>query len=90
MTSSDDVRQTVRRFILETFLVGEPPESLKDSTSLLTTGIVSSLATLEIAAFLETEYSVALRPDDLSVDRLDTVDRIVKLVEELRAPGGGG
>jgi acyl carrier protein len=88
MTHGDDVRQTVRRFILDNFLVGEPPESLQDSTSLLTTGIVSSLATLEIAAFLESEYSVTLRPDDLAVDKLDTVDSIVTLVQDLRGSRG--
>jgi acyl carrier protein len=83
MSSSDQVRAGVRRFILENFLVGEPPESLKDSTLLMTSGIVSSLAMLEIVAFLEEEYAVTLRQDDLTADRLDSVDLIVKLVEEL-------
>jgi acyl carrier protein len=84
MTEPDHIRPGIRRFILDNFLIGEPPESLQDSTSLLTTGIVSSLATLELVAFLENEYSVVLRPEDLSVDRLDSVDCIVKLVDELR------
>ena len=84
MAEGDDVRSGVRRFILEHFLVGEPPASLQDSTSILTTGIVSSLATLELVAFLEDEYGVTLRQDDLSPDRLDSIDRIVSLVQELR------
>lgn len=85
MTETDALRQGVRRFILQTFLIGEPPESLLDSTSLLTTGVVSSLATLELAAFLESEFAVVLHPEDLSVDRLDSVDAIVALVNERRA-----
>jgi acyl carrier protein len=85
MAERDDIRSGVRRFILESFLVGEPPESLLDSTSLLTTGIVSSLAMLELVAFLEGEYAVTLHQDDLTPDRLDSVDRIVALVEERRA-----
>jgi acyl carrier protein len=79
-----DVRSGVRRFILENFLIGEPPESLQDSTLLLTTGIISSLAMLELVAFLENEYSVTFHQDDLSPDRLDSVDRIVGLVQERR------
>lgn len=86
MAGDDSVRAGVRQFILDTFLVGEPPETLKDSTALLTTGIVSSLATLELVAFLENEFSVTLQPDDLSPDRLDSIDRIVALVEARRAP----
>ena len=80
----DDIRAGVRRFVLDNFLVGEPPESLQDSTLLMTTGIVSSLAALEMVAFLENEYALTLREDDLTLDRLDSVDRIVKLVEERR------
>ena len=81
MTQTDELRQGIRRFILDNFLVGEPPESLQDSTSLLTTGIISSLATLELVAFLETEYAVVLQSEDMSVDRLDSVDKLVALVE---------
>jgi acyl carrier protein len=84
----EDIRTGVRRFILNNFLVGEPPESLRDSTLLMTTGVVSSLAALEMVAFLENEYSVTLREDDLTLDRLDSVDRIVKLVEERQQSAG--
>ena len=88
MGHNGDVRSAVRSFVLEKFLVGEPPESLKDSTLLITTGIVSSLATLELVAFLEDEYCIALRQDDLTPDRLDSIDRIVMVVEELRERQG--
>ncbi len=81
---NDDIRTGVRRFILSNFLVGEPPDALADSTLLMTSGIVSSLAALELVAFLENEYGVTLREEDLAVDRLDSVDRIVTLVEERR------
>ena len=84
MADSDKIRSDVRRFILDNFLVGEPPESLLDSTSLLTTGIVSSLATLELVAFLENQYGVTLKSTDLVPERLDSVDRIVALVERLQ------
>jgi acyl carrier protein len=85
MIERGEIRSGVRRFILETFLVGEPAETLQDSTLLLTTGIISSLTMLELVAFLENEYSVTLRERDLIPDRLDSVDRIVALVRELQA-----
>lgn len=77
-----DVRPRVRAFVLDTFLMGEPPETLKDSTLLLTTGVISSLAMLELVSFLESEYAITLRQEDLTPDRLDSIDRITQLVEE--------
>ena len=85
MPEQQAVRDRVRRYILDTFLLGEPPDSLKDSTSLLLTGIVSSLAMLELVAFLEHEFAVTMRPDDLAPEKLDSVDRIVSLVVERQA-----
>jgi len=85
MAQSEDVRTGVRAYILNTFLVGEPPESLQDSTRLLSTGILSSIGMIEMVAFLEGEYDVTLRQEDLTPDRLDAVDLIVELIDELRA-----
>jgi acyl carrier protein len=79
-----EIRSGVRTFILQNVLGGEPAETLTDSTRLLTTGIVSSLAVLELVGFLEDAYDVALRRSDLGPDRLDTIDLIVTLVEELQ------
>jgi acyl carrier protein len=87
MTTDHEIRHSVREFILNTFLMGEPPESLQDTTPLLTTGIMSSLATLELVAFVENTFSVVLQPEDLGLERLDTVDAIVALVRE-RLPQG--
>jgi acyl carrier protein len=84
MVQGDEIRTCVRSFVLEKFLPGEAPETLKDSTLLMTTGIVSSLAMLELVAFVENEYDVTLRHDDLTPDRLDSVDLVVGLVRELR------
>jgi len=84
MAQGDQIRSGVRAFIADKFLVGEPPESLRDSTLLMTTGIVSSVAMLELVAFLENTYNITLRQDDLTPDRLDSVDLIAELVMELQ------
>lgn len=83
MAQEPNIRAQVRSFILSHFLVGEREDSLKDSTPLLTTGIVSSIAMLELVAFIEEEYSILLGQDDLTPERLDNVERIVDLVEKL-------
>jgi acyl carrier protein len=75
-----DVRRAIRSFILDNFLPGEAPETLADSTLLITSGIITSLSLLEIVAFIEERFPVTLLPDDIGVDRMDSVDLLVELV----------
>jgi acyl carrier protein len=80
----DDVRQTIRSFILANFLSGEAPETLKDSTLLVTSGILTSLSMLELVTFLEEEFSFTLEPEEIRVGHMDTIDLLVDLVENQR------
>jgi acyl carrier protein len=77
----DDIRTSVRQFLLDKFLPGENPELLTDSTPLVTGGILDSIATLALARFLEERFAIELQARELSVDHLNTVDDIVKLVQ---------
>ena len=76
----EEIRQTIRSFILGNFLTGEPPGSLKDSTLLISSGIMTSLSLLELVTFLEERFSFTLEPEDIRVGHMDTVDLIVDLV----------
>ncbi len=76
----DEIRKALRTFILTNFLHGEPPESLTDSTSLVSSGLVTSLAMVELSTFIEDEFSMTLQPEDLRVSRMDTIDLLVELV----------
>ena len=79
---ADDVREVLRSFILSTFLPGEAPESLKDSTLLITSGVIASMSLLELVSFIEHAFSVTLQPDDM--DRLDSVDLMADLIRQRR------
>ena len=77
----NDVRETVKNYILEEFLPGEAPDLLTDSTPLVTGGILDSIATLKLANFLELQFHIRLQAHEMSVDHLNTVASIVKLVQ---------
>ncbi|HEY5933180.1 MAG TPA: acyl carrier protein [Kofleriaceae bacterium] len=85
---SDDIRVELRSFILRNFLIGEPEDSLENSTALITTGIITSLAMLDLVSHLETTYRVTIPQDRLSAQQLDTVDKIAELITDLRRAGG--
>ena len=81
LTATDnEVRQAIRSFILSNFLPGEAPATLKDSTLLVTSGVIASLSMLELVTFIEDTFSVTLDPDDLGVAHMDSIDLLVDLV----------
>nr|WP_298721444.1 acyl carrier protein [uncultured Steroidobacter sp.] len=76
----DNVRELVRRFILDNFLPGEDASNLTDSTELKESGILDSMSTLKLVTFLESQYQVEFEADDLDAGNLSTVASIAALV----------
>jgi acyl carrier protein len=81
-----DMVGIVRQYILNEFLPGEAPELLTDATPLVTGGILDSIATMKLAAFLEERFHIALQAHEMSVDHLNTVADIVRLVQSKQKP----
>ena len=77
------VRGEVRRYIIESILLGTTA-NLDDSASLLDAGILDSTGTMELVAFLETQFGVAVSDEDISSDNFDSIDRICRFVERSR------
>jgi acyl carrier protein len=77
----NNIRNTVRQFLLNEFLPGEDPQLLTDNTPLVTGGILDSIATMKLATFLEEQFGIALQAHEMSVDHLNTVADIVALVQ---------
>ena len=74
------IEEAVRGYILKEFLPGEDPAELTDSTPLITGGILDSLATLKLVAFLEERFAITLHAHDVDIDHLDTIAHIATLV----------
>ncbi len=77
----DDIKQTVKSFILAEFLPGENPDELTNTVPLITGGVLDSLATLRLVAFLEERYHIQLQAHETGVDYLNTLDDIAALVQ---------
>lgn len=58
----DQIIQPVKEYILSTYLKGEDPSALKDTTPLITGGILDSLGTLELVSFLSSASGSSSRP----------------------------
>ena len=71
---------SVREFILDVFLKGEPPEDLTNQTHLVDTGVVDSINVLKIVEFIEDEFDVELEPTD--IEKMISVVAIAEVIQE--------
>jgi len=78
--SVQEVSEIIKGYILEEFLPGENPAALTDSTPLITSGILDSLATIKLVAFLEGRFHIQIQAHETMVDYLDTLPQITQLV----------
>lgn len=76
----DAVEQTVKSFILESFLPGTNPSELTEETPLITGGILDSLATVQLSVFLEQHFNIEIAAHETGTDNLDTLALIGRLV----------
>jgi acyl carrier protein len=79
-----DTRERMRRFVVENFYVADPSE-LADDTSLIDSGLVDSTGMLEVIAFLESEFAIRVRDQEMVPANLETIGRIVDFVARKRA-----
>jgi acyl carrier protein len=76
----EEIKEVVKEYVLQEFLPGEDPAALTDSTPLITGGILDSLATIKLVAFLEGRFHIQIQAHETMVDYLDTVSDIAQLV----------
>jgi acyl carrier protein len=81
MPQEQSIEAALKAYILDEFLPGENPDELTDQTPLITTGILDSVGTLKLVAFIEERFNVALAAHEADVEHLNTIADIVKLVE---------
>lgn len=83
-----EVKESVRQFILAKFLPGESAANVRDETRLLTSGILDSMASLELVSYIEHEFGVELTAADRSAENLDRIVDIARLVQLRRSQEG--
>ena len=85
MDVNDDIRASVKEYILKEFLPGEDPNELTDSTPLITGGILDSIATLKLVLFVEEKFGVTLEAHDTDAEHLNTLTDIEQLIRSKKS-----
>ncbi len=75
-----DIRNQVKTFIVDNFMIGRDPAELTDSASLLELGVIDSTGVLELVGFLEEKFGFQVDDTELVPDNLDSIDNLERYI----------
>lgn len=85
-TSTEAFARQIRTFVVDNFLFGDG-RGVADSDSLIDSGIVDSTGAMELVAFLEDVFGIAIEDADLIPENLDSIRAMANFVRgKLDAP----
>lgn len=71
-----DVKDRIRDFILETVLAGSRSNGIADDASFMDNGIMDSTGILELVAFIQDEWEIEVRDNELVPDNFDSIAKL--------------
>lgn len=79
-----DNTQKIKQFIVDEFMPDVAVDELDSDFDLLTGGVVDSLGLLQVVAWLETEFDVAVDESELGPESFRTVAAINDYIENAK------
>lgn len=75
----------IRAYILENLMFSDDGSVLANDASLLEQGVIDSTGVLELAMFLETQFGISVRAEDLLPQNFDSVNSMAGFVQRATA-----
>ena len=75
------IEKEIRNFIEENFIL-DGNDNLSAEDSLLEKGIIDSTGVLELVAFIEENYSLKIKDEELIPENLDSIKNISRFIQE--------
>lgn len=69
-------RQQIKNYILENFLFSDDNASIGDEESLIESGVMDSTGFHELIMFLEEEFKLAIKPEEMIPANFDTIQTV--------------
>lgn len=88
MIEETQAADRIRNFILEKFALARK-RGLTNGAPLLDTGILDSLGVLDVVAFIEKEFAIHVRDEELVPENFQTVEALVLFVRSKSSNGSG-
>ena len=75
------MEQTIERFIVDEIMLGDRRTKLAPDDSLISSGILDSLALLRLIAFIEEQVGIAINDGEVVPDNFQTLNDIKAFLE---------
>ncbi len=79
--------QRIEAFIREELLLGRGDDGISADESLISTGILDSLALLRLILFLEEEFGVTIEDGEVLPENFETISSMRSFLRKKRAAG---
>jgi acyl carrier protein len=79
----------ITRFISDELLRGDGEVSLEPNGSLISTGILDSLALLKLLLFIEERFGVKVQDGEVNPSNFETINRIKAFIESKKTGAAG-
>jgi len=76
-----NIEETVERFVIDELIVGDSQMKLDPDQSLVSSGVIDSLAILRLISFLEEKFGVVVEDDEVVPENFETINVIKAFVE---------
>ena len=80
-----EIRNEIRNFIIDNFMLGKESDDFTDNVSLLDIGIIDSTGILELVEFVEEKYEISIEDHELVPENLDSVINLVNFIKKKSA-----
>lgn len=81
MADINEIKQVVKQYLLDEYFEGGNPDELTDSTALISGGILDSISTLQLVTFLENQFGIEFKPNEVDQDNLNSIAQIANFVQ---------
>ena len=80
-----DIKSEVKKFVMDNFMMGRDESELGENDSLLDKGIIDSTGVLELVAFIEETYSIAIEDEELIPENLDSLTNLENYITKKKS-----
>jgi acyl carrier protein len=78
----ENTSQILKQYIIEEFLSNHEKESIKDDFPLIEEGIIDSMGIFMLINFINEQFQVEVRPEDVILENFETLDAISNMVNK--------
>jgi acyl carrier protein len=80
-----NIETAIENFIINDIMLDDISTKLDPNDSLISSGVLDSLALLRLIAFIEEQFSVTVEDSEVIPENLETINDIVAFVEQKMA-----